>query len=148
MYIFLDIDGVLNTKTSWRIPYQLNEFCFKALAQLCYELDGKLILTSTWRYGYDPAGKQNTPQMTKFLKLCKQYNIRFLGVTPKGSNRNQEIEDIIRKHDISNDNYLIIDDDNTLFIPTTKHIYYVNADTGLTTKDVKTIILKYKKGLL
>ena len=53
MYIFLDVDGVLNTETDWgRKVYSLNQNCINAFCRLIKSIpDPKIVLSSTWRNG-------------------------------------------------------------------------------------------------
>lgn len=46
MIIFLDIDGVLNQLQG---GYYLDENCIKVLSNLCKRVNGKIVLTSSWR---------------------------------------------------------------------------------------------------
>ncbi len=53
MYIFLDIDGILNTEADWaRKVYSLNPACVKAFCGLLDNIpDPMIVLSSTWRNG-------------------------------------------------------------------------------------------------
>jgi hypothetical protein len=53
MYIFLDVDGVLNTEADWaRKVYSLNPKCVDQFCRLLKSLpDPKVVLSSTWRNG-------------------------------------------------------------------------------------------------
>ncbi|MBQ0051983.1 MAG: hypothetical protein KBT11_07965, partial [Treponema sp.] len=52
--IFLDIDGVLNTRDSWKTPFQLNDRCIQEFCSfLLKNCDcPNIILTSSWKNGY------------------------------------------------------------------------------------------------
>ena len=52
-YIFLDIDGVLNTKASWSTkPYDLDTNSISVLGDICKKTGAIIVLTSTWKTGY------------------------------------------------------------------------------------------------
>ena len=53
MYIFLDVDGVLNTETDWaRKVYSLNKSCVDAFCRLVKSIPNpRIVLSSTWRNG-------------------------------------------------------------------------------------------------
>ena len=44
LYIFLDIDGVLNKKAEWRRPYALNSECIKCFCEFVNVLSQKYIV--------------------------------------------------------------------------------------------------------
>ena len=60
MYIFLDVDGVLNTKQDWkRKVYSLNPHSVEAFNRLIEEInEPKIVLSSTWRNGMARDGRQ------------------------------------------------------------------------------------------
>lgn len=53
MYIFLDVDGVLNTESDWvKRVYSLNRKCVDQFCRLINVIkDPKVVLSSTWRNG-------------------------------------------------------------------------------------------------
>lgn len=53
MYIFLDVDGVLNTTADWKQKvYSLNPKCIEIFRSLINKMDNpKIVLSSTWRNG-------------------------------------------------------------------------------------------------
>ena len=53
MYIFLDVDGVLNTEADWaKKVYSLNKSCVDAFVRLVKSIPNpKIVLSSTWRNG-------------------------------------------------------------------------------------------------
>ena len=136
-YIFLDIDGVLNTQDSWIKLYQINKELVKNLALIVEKTNAKIILTSSWRKGWDE--NNPTPQIKKLKEIFSEYNIKISGVTPDLKNRKRDDE--IERYLYFNpcDNFVIIDDDKNEFNDLTK-VYLVNAKVGLTLKDAKQII--------
>lgn len=124
MYYFLDIDGVLNTKSDWCNPYTVRMSLVENFLSLIREdKDAKVVLSSTWRANPDKIG---------------QY-IPIYDVTPSSNKtRQEEIEYYIRRHQV--DRYIILDDDESLFPHIERlNIYLVDYRKGLTVEDVKKI---------
>lgn len=145
MYIFLDVDGVLNTEEDWaKKVYSLNSKCVKSFCKLLSSLkDPKVVLSSTWRNGIARDGT-TAVHIDELIKALEPAGIKSLdktGVAPDGS-RTKEIEHYLRRH--SEDSYIILDDDLELFDQkmNTPYLYITSSKTGLTNEDV-TRILKY-----
>lgn len=136
-YIFLDIDGVLNTQDSWIKLYQINKELVKNLALIVEKTNAKIILTSSWRKGWDE--NNPTPQIIRLKEIFSEYNIKILDVTPvlNGRKRDDEIKRYLYFNPY--DNYIVIDDDKNEF-KDLSNVYLVNAKVGLTSKDAKQII--------
>ena len=146
MYIFLDVDGVLNTEADWaRKAFSLNQTCVNAFCQLIKSIpDTKIVLSSTWRNGIarDGSTAVHIEDLISALKseYCKALD--KTAVSPDGI-RSKEIDYYLRRH--PEDSYLILDDDLSLFAEGSKtpHLYLTDAKTGLTDRDVKKIIKRY-----
>ncbi len=143
MYIFLDVDGVLNTEADWaRKVYSLDPKCVDSFCRLLNSLnEPKVILSSTWRNGIARDGT-TAVHIDDLMKALEPAGIKFLdktGVAPDGS-RTKEIEYYLRRH--SEDSYIILDDDPKLFEQreNTPHLYLTSSKTGLTDMDVKRIL--------
>ena len=143
MYIFLDVDGVLNTEADWaRKVYSLDSKCVDSFGKLLNSLhEPKVVLSSTWRNGIARDGT-TAVHIDDLIKALKPSGIKSLdktGVAPDGS-RTKEIEHYLRRH--SEDSYIILDDDPELFEQreNTLHLYLTSAKTGLTDTDVKRIL--------
>ena len=136
-YIFLDIDGVLNTRKSWFKMYQLDKTLVSRLAVLVNTTGAKIVLTSSWRKGWDV--ENQTPQIKKLLDYFQAVGIFVEDVTPvlNGRGRDDEINRYLYFHPC--DTYIVIDDDKNEFQNTT-NVYFVNADNGLTEKDIKNLV--------
>ena len=116
MYIFLDVDGVLNTEADWaRKTYSLNSRCVAAFCELLNSLhDPKVVLSSTWRNGIARDGT-TAVHIDDLMNALAPAGIKSLdktGVAPDGS-RTKEIEHYLRRH--AEDGYIILDDDPSLF---------------------------------
>ena len=148
MTIFFDVDGVLNTKADWQYKYVINPDCVRAFAELVKALSKsmpvQLIICSTWRAGIGSDGNDSR-QMQNLSKALSAYGLKISGSTPlSNKDRQAEIEYFIRRNNIQN--YLILDDDPSLFTsPETLTLYVPDYHTGLTMADLKPIIKMCKK---
>jgi hypothetical protein len=102
--IFLDIDGVLNTRTTpnpRKLPYVVDPALVKRFRQLLKGTGAKGVLSSSWRY--DPAG----------VFSAKYHGIPFIDCTPdlKGKPRRAEILSWLKKHRRVT-RYVVLDDDD------------------------------------
>lgn len=140
MYIFLDVDGVLNTSSQWRIKnYALNDKCLTNFYALLEVIDDpKIVLSSTWRNGIARDGSKaaHVNDLINALSQAGIYDMDKTATSPDGS-RSKEIDYYLRRH--PGDKYIILDDDATLFDENTKNLYLINPETGLTQKDVEKI---------
>lgn len=113
LYIFLDVDGVLNNSSAFYINkktiYVLShenlvayQFLINKLREK-YEI--KVILSSTWR--------MHKTGLNKLNKFSKKYNgLKLYGKTPNSYKyREIEIKEFCDNHNINYENILIIDDD-------------------------------------
>lgn len=50
MFIFLDIDGVLNKESDWSKPFSLNSDCIRRFCEKNRE--ARIILISSWKNGF------------------------------------------------------------------------------------------------
>ena len=143
MYVFLDVDGVLNTEADWaRKVYSLDSKCVDSFCKLLNSLnEPKVVLSSTWRNGIarDGTTAVHIDDLIKTLEPAGIESLDKTGVAPDGS-RTKEIEHYLRRH--SEDSYIILDDDPELFEQreNTPHLYLISAKTGLTDTDVKRIL--------
>lgn len=167
-YLFLDIDGVLNT---WRYSDYLTDhneditdedgaiFDPEAVANLAYIIekvpDVKIIIFSTWRLnGWDWMNRMwkkrklpgeifsFTPVLdsVSFLNLFSQ--ISSESVYPYGT-RGLEINEWIRLYacsDFQSFKYVIIDDNNDFLAMQREHVINTNSYHGITKEDAEKVI--------
>ena len=86
--IFLDVDGVLNTTNSRFTKYEVKERNVEALGMLVDMLDKKgyivkVVLSSTWRLGYDKDYEQCSPQMQNLITKLASVDITIYDKTPR-----------------------------------------------------------------
>ena len=148
MYIFLDVDGVLNTEADWtRKVYSLNPHCVASFCKLINNLhEPKVVLSSTWRNGIarDGTTAVHIDDLINSLAPAGIKSLDKTGIAPDGS-RTKEIEYYLRRH--SEDSYIILDDDPELFDQNTQtpHLYVTSSKTGLTDADVVQILKGARK---
>ena len=102
--IFLDIDGVLNCKSTpnpRRLPYIVDPILLERLKRLITLTDANIVLASTWRY--DPAGTFS----------AKYWGIPFVDVIPDMPQRPRRDENIawLEAHP-EVERYVVIDDED------------------------------------
>ena len=116
--IFLDIDGVLNNafffKSKLRhylyheddgygMSTMISRYHLFWLGLLCKITKAKIVLSSSWRYGWNKDGTVNTEksghQMVLTDKLFRKFGVNIIGITDRGEltlNKNYDYnEDII-----------------------------------------------------
>ena len=142
-HIFLDVDGVLNKESDWKVKYVIDKACVQNLAQLCRALEGTyqhvyIILCSTWRAGVSRTGE--SIQISELKKVLKENGLEISGTTPvSDKGRQAEVEYFIQRNGV--EDYLVIDDDESMFYnPDKINLYAPNYKTGLTKKDVDQIV--------
>jgi len=136
-YIFLDIDGVLNTPDTdnpRKFPYIVQPDLLERLKSLLASTGAQIVLSSTWRY--DPVG----------LLAAKYHGISFIDATPDlpEKPRRDELRQWIHEHP-GVERFIVIDDEDDelddlpLFQPSNKvgldqeivdgAIAYLNGET-------------------
>lgn len=146
--IFLDVDGVLNTSNSFNTKYQICEKNAVAFGELVrrFETHGqecRVILTSTWRLGYEKEFEKCSEQVQRLILKLGEVGVVIEGRTPiyRNQTRDVEIMRYIREYELQHDDftYIILDDDVSEFCEEVlcgMNYYKVNQNTGLTMKDV------------
>jgi hypothetical protein len=122
--IFLDIDGVLNSKKTpnpRKLPYIVDPKLLQRLERLLQRTGAKVVLTSTWRY--DPAG----------LFAATHWGIPFIDAVPDMPHRprRDEILAWLKDHAEVHRFAVLDDDDDELdALP----LFQPSASSGLTAK--------------
>ena len=115
--IFLDIDGVVNSMYS-RSRCQgytgIDDDKVILLKQIVDATEANIVLSSTWRLGYNKAGHHLEKMGDYLKKKLAKHQLEVYDVTPdfgkRGWLRGEEILDWLVKHpDV--DRYLILDDE-------------------------------------
>ena len=131
IYIFLDIDGVLNRQRDWVKLFTVHAACVHRFSDFCQSVGGRVILISTWKNGY--VGKNN-PANSDSIKALEQH-FPIYGKIADGD-RLEQIEQYVKRYDIRK--YVIIDDDRTEYSRMNPHICFVDARSGFSAKDART----------
>ncbi len=142
MYIFLDIDGVLNKSSQWKRMYSLDEECIKYFCSFAKQVNGQIILTSSWRSGFvGTLSEENTPQIKALEKMLQIHGVKISDKTPilPGRKRDKEIERFLylKESDDVTVDYIIIDDDRNEFGVVCKKNYFTDSTQGFCKLDVK-----------
>lgn len=116
VYIFLDIDGVLNNKNHYKKQHEkyggrffmqnmpFNPKCIENLYKVVKRFDAKIVLTSSWR--------KSAPCMTVLEARLAEYGLKIYDKTGDcGGSRGNEIIDWMFAHTTDDDAYIIIDDE-------------------------------------
>lgn len=134
MIVLLDIDGVLNRQSEWKIPYMLDQDCLDNLKAAVHGINPYIVLISSWRKGFVSAGNtENTPQIKK---LEKELSKRGLHIDEKAPDRINDRDYLIKRY---GENVLVLDDDPAEYKEKHNGLYLVDCKTGLTDADVKKI---------
>ena len=116
LYIFLDIDGVLNVQSDWKKPFSLNLQNVQVFLQFLRNLKGlsispKIILSSSWCTGFVPYGKHSS-YVQELADFLAKEDVRILSKTVQKNDRGEEILDFIQAHNLPMQRCIIIDDDD------------------------------------
>ena len=140
--IFLDIDGVLNgynfwTHLGWKLaclskndkikswyrkitdPCGVHERKVKRLSKIVKATNAKVVMTSSWRFGWVKIPYEDAPKdFRKLSDLFIEYNIDVIDITPdlhrKNLKRDRKILQWLYENEDKVDKYIILDDENTL----------------------------------
>lgn len=154
--IFLDIDGVLNCRTSksycvedgGRVIKGVDSDKVKRLAKIVEATGAKIILSSDWKDGWSKYYTSQKPSHAKYLDnhLYKKGKLTIKDKTPntnKGSwFRGSEILAYLKTHQDVED-YVILDDtfyDDFANKEIEEHLVLTDRDIGLTESDAKNAI--------
>ena len=139
--LFLDIDEVLVTTRQWfvyRSVFCGSKYVGNKVDQTSLDFlrllrfhGVEIVLSSTWRKCSEE----------KFERLKKEFKIDFKDRTPVfGSKRGEEIKLWLSEHKEVTD-YVIIDDGSDMLEEQANHFVRINAETGITVRDMEKICL-------
>lgn len=146
--IFLDIDGVLNSRTFFKqrhqqrqeeAPHQTpirehriysEDICPEMMTMmndLCKTTEAKVVISSTWRIGH------TLEELQAILASCGA-TFTIIGLTPRlNVARGVEIDHWLRNNCPKNFmNYVILDDDSDMLLNQAQHFFLCDNYTGLT----------------
>ena len=130
--VFLDIDGVLN---QCQPNCYIDSLCLKVLIKICKKTESKVVLSSSWRVGFSNFG-ECSKEIQRLRDMLNEHGVEIIGRTSKLGNRNEEIQEYIKSHNV--ENYLIIDDDIHEFGNVRPdNLLLTNYKSGLTWNDYR-----------
>lgn len=151
--IFADIDGVLNvftTKEKFQGYIGIDDKRLERLKEIVDATNAKIVLSSTWRLGYNKDGHMLHDHGEYVKKKFNDAGLEIYDVTPdlksNGIYRGKEIKQWLSDHEEDNiENFIIIDDENFDFSYEKLGSYwiqtqYFRGDGGLQPKHVKRAI--------
>lgn len=133
IYLFLDVDGVLNSYEHpgmIRYTFGLSEYPLVNLSILQKATNAKIVISSTWRL------------LDERIQQLKDAGIQIYDVTPSHLiSREQEILVWRRQHMLDDDWGIIVDDDTVLSAPVNHMLEFkTTTEKGLTLDIVNAII--------
>lgn len=111
--IFLDIDGVLNdTLTTAREPHGcigIDDDKVKRLRKIVKKTGACIILTSTWRIGWEHEEDQCSDLAKYMNRKLRREGLHIIGKTDHMADRGQEIREWLNKHK-NIEGWIVLDD--------------------------------------
>ena len=167
-YLFLDFDGVLNTKLHCHSLQKNNEhstdefgaifdpIAIQNLKQIIEQTDAKIVISSSWKeYGRDFIhelwGKRNMPgkiysiTSSLFITNYIDHNTNESFSIPERYSKGLEINAWLNTYATNDDIYCIIDDENYFLPYQLEHLVQVDEESGLTCKHASLIIEKLNR---
>lgn len=145
VYIFFDIDGVLNKETDWNKPFPINKNNIEIFTELITSLKDiytyvRLVISSSWRAGYSKNNENDTPQIEELKSVFQRKGYDIYAATPlSNKGRQREIEYYIKRNNVNH--YVVIDDEPSLYYDISLlHFCKVDSKTGISLDDVKKIL--------
>lgn len=133
--IFLDIDGVLNTNSDREI---LNDK-LKLLSELVSKTGADVVLSSSWRYGWNkPELNQPGTRIYRLKQLLKNNGIVIKDTIGLDLTKSIQIKNYLNTNMISN--YIVLDDEPI----DTANLVQTNAEQDLTQSDCQKAYLLLK----
>jgi hypothetical protein len=108
-YLFLDIDGVMNSAADWFSTKLISDKPFELLKKIIDETGAKIILSSSWRAGYEHG------TCDRLKQRLAEYGMAIEDVTPINNNRRgEQIREWLITHDYDEnvDTFAILDDED------------------------------------
>ena len=141
--IFLDIDGVLNNQNTRTVTFDgwcfVDDYLVARLARLVHETNAKIILSSTWRDGWNRKDETlNEPFFNQLRDKFKEYKLEIWDALPLPmmSRRSQAIKKYFETyHGPHIDSYVILDDWNDMD-EFTNHFVWINPRYGIRDEDI------------
>ena len=148
--IFLDIDGVLNSKDFFNKRkerggkhHQFDPECVKLLNDITDSTNALIVISSSWRvvHDFDELTKllHDVGIKGKIIGKTERLDIFDYGPAPRGV----EIQDYLNRKKLIK-NYIILDDDTDMLYSQRQHFFNTSWETGLT-RELTNRIIKFLK---
>lgn len=161
-YIFLDIDGVLNSEKyilkmhkkhgedKKAIPEEiynlrfLNEKAFKLLGKVVKQTNANIILSSSWRSAFiNNYPSRDNLLAQQFYATLHKYGMTISGITTlKHKDRGLQILEYVNQYLLETDCWIVIDDECSDIIPYIQNNKFIKTDfkTGFMKKHMRQAI--------
>lgn len=138
--IFLDIDGVLNnsftettTVTGWTF---VEDFLIRNLKRIIDATNAKVVLSSSWRWGYWSTGNDRLDYLELVEKLSN-FGIFLADITPAFASNDREKEILWwLDNKFESGNFVILDDEPNYFHLLLPYVVKTDRALGITQKEV------------
>jgi hypothetical protein len=124
--------------------YSLNQNCIREFANAVSKFgEVRIVLSSTWRTGF-AYNRESLPHIKNLQQQLQKYELSIYGKTPVlvTGNREDEIREYIELYDVKQ--YVIIDDDLSLFSHECNRLLQTDARKGFTAKNGKQMVKMLK----
>jgi len=144
-YLFLDIDGVLNSREAYKEQYkgksQIHVICPKLVARLnriVKELGCKVVLSSIWRFNGLKMVQDKLDENNAEFQLIGRTSIYG-----RGRDRGEQIQEYMDEHNITAEQIVILDDDSDM-VHLMPRLIQTTFEKGLQDEHVKKAIALFK----
>ncbi len=129
--IFLDVDGVLNSRADYYSSDLPTDAHFAYLQEIVEKSHAKIVLSSTWRINL----RWGDSQAHKLTSRLAEFGLEIYDVTPELDGiRGEEIREYLDTHpDV--DGYVVLDDDTDM-LDLEEHLIHTDTRVGLQAGDV------------
>ena len=133
--IFLDVDGVLNSARDRFSTKLVSEYHFDFLKELVDATGAKIVLSSSWRIGFNA---MRHPEKNLLTKL-ESRGLEIYDFTPiMTGTRGDEIREWLTTHPV--DSFVILDDEDDMAEFADTHLVKTDMAVGLQDSDVEKAI--------
>ena len=145
--LFLDVDGVLNNNQTRTVTFDgwcfVDDYLVKHLKQIIDATSAKIVLSSTWRDGWNREDEsKNEPFFNQLRDKLKEYGMEIWDALPMPMrpSRGTAINEWFELHkDLDIESFVILDDWYDMGIYR-DHLIQINGNIGLTDEDVREAI--------
>jgi len=145
--LFLDVDGVLNNNQTRTVTFDgwcfVDDYLVKRLKQIIDATGAKIVLSSTWRDGWNREDEsKNEPFFNQLRDKLKEYGMEIWDALPMPMRPSRGLAIAIwfdLHKDLNIESFVILDDWYDMGIYR-DHLVQINGNIGLTDEDVNEAI--------